>query len=240
MATPHISCTKGEIAKIVLLPGDPLRAKYMAEKFLDNYKLVSSVRNIYFYTGEYKGTKVTIGASGMGSASMGIYAYELFSVYDVDVIIRVGSTGSYIRELNTKDPVIVTRAYADGTGFSELMIGSKKHNAYPDKKLLKVLENSAGKMNVNLKEVSCHSTDVFYGLRSVEDTIKKTKCQVVDNECFALFTTAQRTKKHAGALLTVSENIVKSTSLTFQERQTEFSTMFEVVLNSLKEIERSI
>lgn len=115
MATSHISCTKGEIAKIVLLPGDPLRAKYMAEKFLDNYKLVSSVRNIYFYTGEYKGTKVTIGASGMGSASMGIYAYELFSVYDVDVIIRVGSTGSYIRELNTKDPVVVTRAYADGT-----------------------------------------------------------------------------------------------------------------------------
>lgn len=112
MPTPHLSCNKGEIAKIVLMPGDPLRAEYMAKKFLTNPKLVSSVRNIYFYTGEYKGKLVTIGASGMGVASMGIYAYELFTEYDVDVIIRLGSTGSYVDNLDIKQPVLVKRAYA--------------------------------------------------------------------------------------------------------------------------------
>ncbi|UUD35122.1 purine-nucleoside phosphorylase [Mycoplasmopsis caviae] len=233
MPTPHISAQKDEIAKIVLMPGDPLRAEYMAKKFLKNAKLVSSVRNILFYTGEYNGKLVTIGASGMGSASIGIYAYELYSVYDVDVIVRVGSTGSYIPELNVKEPVLVKRAYADGTGFVELMLGSKEQENYPDKEIFNKLKSTASKMNIDLKEISCHLSDVFYGLRSLEDTIRVTKCQTVDNECFALFATAQRCNKKAAALLSVSENIVTGASLSSDERLVEFSTMFLIALNAL-------
>ncbi|WP_129647298.1 purine-nucleoside phosphorylase [Mycoplasmopsis maculosa] len=234
MPTPHISCKKGEIAKIVLMPGDPLRAEYMAKNFLENPKLVSSVRNMYFFTGTYKGKEVTIGASGMGAASMGIYAYELFSFYDVDTIIRVGSTGSYIEELDAKQPVLVNRAYADGLGFIELMTGEKEHNSYPSKEILDELRKSAKNMNVNLVEVACHSTDVFYSLRPLEETIEKTNCQVVDNECFALFATAKRCNKKAAALLSVSENLITGANMTSDERLSEFSTMFEIALNSIK------
>ncbi|MGV2392450.1 UNVERIFIED_CONTAM: purine-nucleoside phosphorylase [Campylobacter lari] len=231
--TPHISCQKGEIAKTVLMPGDPLRAEYMAKKYLENPRLVSSVRNVYFYTGTYKGKEVTIGASGMGSASMGIYAYELFEFYDVDTIIRVGSTGSYIKELDAKQPVLVKRAYADGLGFVELMTGELDHNAYPSTKVFNALKESAAKMNVKLEEVSCHSTDVFYSLRPLEETLEKTQCQCVDNECFALFTTAKRCKKNAAALLSVSENLITGANMTSDERLLEFSTMFEIALNSI-------
>ncbi|WP_406617424.1 purine-nucleoside phosphorylase [Mycoplasmopsis adleri] len=236
MPTPHISCQKGEIAKIVLMPGDPLRAKYMANKFLTNVKLVSDVRNVYFFTGEYKGKKVSIGASGMGCASMGIYAYELFTEYDVDTIIRVGSTGSYVKELNIKQPVLVKRAYADGLGFVELMTGESTHEEYPDKKTMDVLKATAHNMNVSLKEVSCHSTDVFYSLRPLEETIKITKCQTVDNECFALFATAKRCNKKAAALLSVSENLITGASMTSDERLLEFSLMFEIALNSIDKL----
>lgn len=240
MPTPHLSCNKGEIAKIVLMPGNPLRAEYMAKKFLTNPKLVSSVRNIYFYTGEYKGKLVTIGASGMGVASMGIYAYELFTEYDVDVIIRLGSTGSYVDNLDIKQPVLVKRAYADGLGFVSLMTGEKTHNAYPDKEIVKLLKRSAKKKKINVLDVSCHTTDVFYSIRSLEETINKTKCQVVDNECFGLFTTAKRCNKKAAALLSVSENIVTGKSMTSDERLLEFSQMFEVALNALDNIYKYI
>lgn len=233
MSTPHISAQKNEIAKFVLLPGDPLRAQYMAKKFLTNPKLVSSVRNIYFYTGEYKGIPITIGASGMGAASMGIYAYELFTFYDVEKIIRVGSTGSYIEELKVKQPVLVNRAYADGFGFVELMLGIKTHELFPTHSLMSALGKKAQQMNINLKEVSCHTTDVFYGLRDIKKTREITQCQVVDNECFALFATAQRCNKQAAALLSVSENIITGESLSSDERLLEFSTMFEIALNTL-------
>ncbi|MBU4690322.1 purine nucleoside phosphorylase DeoD-type [Mycoplasma sp. ES3157-GEN-MYC] len=233
MPTPHISAQKGEIAKYVLMPGDPLRAEYMAKKFLKNPKLVSSVRNVLFYTGEYNGMQVTIGASGMGAASIGIYAYELYTVYGVEQIIRVGSTGSYIEELNVKQPVLVNRAYADGFGFVELMVGERTHEMFPTKSTMDSLIEAANDMGVELKQVSCHTTDVFYGLRSIEETKKVTQCQVVDNECFALFATALRCNKKAGALLSVSENIVTGASLSSDERLLEFSTMFEIALNSL-------
>jgi purine-nucleoside phosphorylase len=104
--TPHISAKRGELAKTVLMPGDPLRAKYIAEKFLNNYKLVSSVRNVLMYTGEYKGRKISICASGMGQPSIGIYSYELFKFYGVENIIRIGSCGSYEKDLKLYDVVL--------------------------------------------------------------------------------------------------------------------------------------
>ena len=115
MATPHIESNKEDIAKVVLMPGDPLRAKYIAETFLKDYKLVNTVRNMFAYTGTYKGHRVTVFASGMGNGSMGIYSYELFKFYDVDTIIRIGSAGAYTDKLNLYDIVLVDGSYSESS-----------------------------------------------------------------------------------------------------------------------------
>ncbi|UUD36801.1 purine-nucleoside phosphorylase [Mycoplasmopsis californica] len=232
MATPHIACEPGEIAKVVLMPGDPLRAELMAKKYLKDVKLVSAVRNIYFYTGYYNGKKITIGASGMGPTSIGIYAYELFNFYDVDTIVRLGSAGAYLEDLSVKTPVLVTSAVADGYGFVELMTGKRTLKNKPDAETLTLLKNSAKNMNVNLRNVCVHTTDVFYSIRPLEQTLKITKSDCVDNECFALFATAQRSNKKAAALLSISENLITHESMTSDERLKEFSLMFEIALNA--------
>ncbi|WP_027334191.1 purine-nucleoside phosphorylase [Mycoplasma elephantis] len=232
MATPHISCEPGDIAKIVLMPGDPLRAQLMAKKYLKDVKLVSSVRNIYFYTGFYNGKKITIGASGMGPTSIGIYAYELFNVYNVDTIVRLGSAGSYKENLKIKTPVLVTKAVADGYGFVKLMTGKEEIENEPSKDIVQLLNNSAKDMNINLSKVCVHTTDVFYSIRPLDETIRITKSDCVDNECFALFATAKRSNKKAGAILSISENLITHESMTSDERLNEFSTMFEIALNA--------
>ena len=112
--TPHISSKKEDIASIVLMPGDPLRAKYIAENFLENAKLVNSVRNIFAYTGNYKNKRITVFASGMGMPSIGIYSYELYKFYDVDIIIRIGSCGAYSEDLNLFDTILVEKSYTEG------------------------------------------------------------------------------------------------------------------------------
>jgi purine-nucleoside phosphorylase len=122
--TEHIEAKKEEIAKTVIMPGDPLRAKMIASKYLDNYKLVNSVRNIYAYTGEYKGKKVTIMASGMGMPSIGIYSYELYKFYDVDNIIRIGTCGAYKSNVKIYDTILVDDVYSDSS-FAFLQNGSK-------------------------------------------------------------------------------------------------------------------
>ena len=115
MSTPHNEANLGDIAKTVIMPGDPLRAKHIAEKFLDNYKLVNQVRNIYAYTGEYKGKEITVMASGMGMPSMGIYSFELFRFYDVENIIRIGSCGAYVPDLNLFDIVLSKSVFTEST-----------------------------------------------------------------------------------------------------------------------------
>ena len=112
----HNEAKNGEIAKVVLMPGDPLRAKYIAENFLEDYKLVNQVRNIFAYTGKYKGQEITVMASGMGMPSMGIYCYELYKFYDVETIIRIGSCGSYVEEINLLDTILVEESYTTGIG----------------------------------------------------------------------------------------------------------------------------
>ena len=120
--TPHINAQKGKIAKVVLMPGDPLRAQYFAKTFLENAKLVNTVRNMLMYTGTYKGKEVTIAGSGMGQASMGIYSYELFHYYEVETIIRIGTTGAYVPELKPYDLVLVTESYSDSTSYAQAML----------------------------------------------------------------------------------------------------------------------
>ena len=140
--TPHIEAKKDEIAKIVLMPGDPLRAKFIADKYLDNVVQVNGIRNMLMFTGEYQGKKVSICGSGMGVPSIGIYSYELFKFYDVDTIIRVGSSGAYVKELNLYDVVMATEAYSDSTTFPKLVIGEDTHVTYASKLLNEKLEKS--------------------------------------------------------------------------------------------------
>ena len=161
MATPHNEANINEIAKTVLMPGDPLRAKYIAETYLDDYKLVNKVRNIYAYTGKYKGKEVTIMASGMGMPSMGIYSYELFKFYDVDNIIRIGTAGAYTKDLNLYDVVLVEGSYSESS-FAKAQNGCLDNILYSNKELNKKIEDTAEKLNINVTKSIIHSSDIFY------------------------------------------------------------------------------
>ncbi len=231
--TPHIEAKKGEIAKIVLMPGDPLRAKFMADRYLENVKQVNGVRNMLMYTGTYKGKEVSICGSGMGVPSIGIYSYELFKFYDVDTIIRVGSTGAYSEDLKLYDVVLVTQAYSDSTAFSELVLNESSHLAYPTKQTNEKLLKSAKALNIKLHECTTHSTDVFYATRSLEKTIEITQAKCVEMESTGLFINAKATGKNAACLLSVSDHLVTNEQTTAEQRQTTFDDMIKVALESL-------
>ena len=223
MPTPHNQAEKGQIAKKVLMPGDPLRAKFIAETFLENPKLVNSVRNIYAYTGTYKGERVTVMASGMGMGSMGIYSYELFSMYDVDQIIRIGSAGAYVANLALKDVVLADSVWSESTF-------ARTQNGY-DKDI--VLPNQELKIPVTLARV--HSSDVFYCEKNVDDykeINRKHQCACVDMESFALFHNANVLGKKAACLLTISDSFPLGQKATAEERQTAFTDMMKVALEA--------
>lgn len=228
--TPHISAKKGEIAKTVLMPGDPLRAKFIAENFLTDVKRVSAVRNMLMYTGKYNGKEISVAGSGMGQPSIGIYSYELFKFYDVDNIIRIGSAGAYIKELNLYDVVLVDEAYSDSTSFTKLVTGEEKHVSYPSKDLTDKIANIAEKQDIKITRGRVHSSDVFYGIRTLEDTIKDTKSICVEMESSALFSNAKATGKNAACLLTISDNLVTKKVTSSDERQNTFVTMMKMAL----------
>jgi purine-nucleoside phosphorylase len=231
--TPHIEAKNGEIAKTVLMPGDPLRAKYIAENFLDNVKQVNSVRNMLMFTGTYKGKEVSICGSGMGIPSIGIYSYELFKFYGVDTIIRVGSSGAYSEHLKLYDVVLATEAYSDSTSFSKLVIGEDVHVTYASKEINDRLKASADKLNINLFEERVHSSDVFYAIRPLEETVETTQASCVEMESTALFTNAKATGKSAACLLSISDHLVTKEETTAKQRETTFSDMIKVALESL-------
>lgn len=233
--TPHINAKKGEIAKTVIMPGDPLRAKNIAETFLDpGYKLVNSVRNMFMYTGTYKGKQITIAGSGMGCPSIGIYSYELFNFYDVDRIIRIGSAGSYIEELGLYEVVLATEAYADSDSFRKLALGKDGNIAYPAETLNKEIESIASDLGHKLTKGRVHSSDVFYSVVPLEERIKETQAVCVEMESYALFTNAEKAGKEAACLLTISDNLITKEETSSQERQTAFVKMVEIALNLAK------
>ncbi|WP_027334119.1 purine-nucleoside phosphorylase [Mycoplasma elephantis] len=228
--TPHINAKPGSIAKTVLMPGDPLRAKYIAETYLKNVELVSSVRNVLMYTGEYNGKKISVAASGMGCPSIGIYSYELFKFYDVDNIIRIGSAGSYIKNLDLYTTVLATESYSDSSAFSELVLGETTNIAKPSESLNKKLRESAKKLNIKLVEGRIHSSEVFYASRPLEETIKITKSLAVEMESYALFINAKKLNKNAACLLTISDNLITHKETTPLERQNSFNDMMKIAL----------
>ena len=233
--TPHIQAKKGEIAKTVLMPGDPLRAKFIAEKFLDNVKQVNSVRNMFMYTGTYKGKEVTIAGSGMGQPSIGIYSFELFKFYDVDNIIRIGSAGAYKKELELYDIVLANEAQSDSTIFSENLLLEKTHIAKPSKELNEKIENSAKKQGIKINKGRIHSSDIFYSSIPLEQRIKTTQADCVEMESYALFTNAKALNKNAACLVTISDNLITKKETTPQEREQKFLKMVEVALGILED-----
>lgn len=231
--TPHINAKKGEIAKTVLMPGDPLRAKFIAEKFLENPVLVNTVRNMFMYTGTYKGKEVTIAGSGMGQPSIGIYSYELFNFYDVDNIIRIGSAGSYQKELGIYEVVLANDAYSDSTTFAKAVLGQETHVMEPSLDLNQKLIASAQQQGIKLNQGRVHSSDVFYTSIPLETIIKTTGAMCVEMESYALFANAKKLNKNAACLLTISDNLITHEETTAQEREQKFMKMVEVALGIL-------
>ena len=232
--TPHNEAKKEDIAKTVLMPGDPLRAKFIAETFLEDYKLVNTVRNIFAYTGTYKGKKVTVMASGMGMPSIGIYSYELFKFYDVDTIIRIGSAGAYTDELNLYDVVLVDGSYSEST-FAKTQAGEERNILYGNKEINEHIKEVAKRMNIDLHFHNIHSSDVFYKENdNFRELFDKYGCYAVEMESFALFHNANVLGKKAACLLTISDNLVTHAETTSEERQNSFKQMLELALESVE------
>ncbi len=222
----HNEAKKGEIAKVVLMPGDPLRAKYIAENFLEDPKLVNQTRNVLAYTGTYQGKEISVMASGMGMPSMGIYSYELYQFYDVDTIIRIGSCGSYVPDLNLLDLVLVNESFTFGN-FAENMTGEKCDTVESSREINQLIEKTAN--------VAC--TEVFDAyMTNPENYVKKLpkekEITCSEMEAFALLYTAKVLKKRAACLLTVVDSNCKKQTLTSEEREKSLNTMIQLALES--------
>lgn len=232
MATPHNNAEKTDIAKSVLMPGDPLRSKFIAENFLENPKLVNNVRGVQGYTGAWKGKPVTVMASGMGMPSIGIYSYELFKFYDVENIIRVGSAGAYVPELKLFDVVLSTGAYSEST-YAKEQCGYLEDTTYPSESLNQKLKNAAKENNIEVHEGLIHSSDVFY--RESKDylnTIHEKNCLAVEMESFALFSNAKVLGKNAACILTISDSFVSPEETTPEQREKSFTEMMKIALDA--------
>lgn len=230
--TPHIEAKKEEIAKIVLMPGDPMRAKFIAEAYLENYTLVNQVRGIYAYTGFYKGKRITVMASGMGMPSMGIYSYELYKFYDVDTIIRIGSAGSYTKELNLFDVLLVQKAYSESS-YAKVQNGCMEECLTSSIPLNKTIEETAKEIGQKLYIGTVHSSDVFYKEKNAYELLqKKYGCMAVEMESFALFHNANLLGKEATCLLTISDSFVTKEETTSKERETAFTSMVFLALEA--------
>ena len=239
MSTPHNSAQKGQIAKTVLMPGDPLRAKFIAENFLEDAVLFNEVRGMLGYTGKYKGKDVSVMGSGMGQPSIGIYSYELFTEYDVENIIRVGSCGAYDEKLDLFDVLLITDAYSDTT-YAKMQSGydQKVLEASPD--LTAKLRESAKALEIPVFEGRTYSSDVFYyedtpeGERPLWQILhQEHDCLCVEMESFALFHNAKITGKQGACLLTVSDTIYQFKETTAEQREKSFTNMMEIALGIL-------
>ena len=230
--TPHNGAQKGEIAKTVLMPGDPMRAKFIAETYLQNAKLVNQVRGMYAYTGTYQGKEITVMASGMGMPSIGIYAYELYQFYDVEHIIRVGSAGSYDENLHVYDILLVENSYSDSS-FAKVQNHSTYDVVSSSELLNQVIINTAKEKNQKITIGTAYSTDVFYRQENTTEKVKEHHCLACEMESFALFHTAKMLHKQATCILTISDHFVTGEETTAQERETGFQKMMELALDSV-------
>ena len=236
MSTPHNEAKIGEIAKTVIMPGDPLRAKYIAENFLEDYKLVNSVRGIYAYTGKYKGKEITIMASGMGMPSMGIYCYELYKVYEVENIIRIGSCGAYKPELKLFDIVLSENVFSE-SNFALTLNNEDCHIATADSTLNNIIIDTSKEINLNIFTGNTLCTDApdFYMV-----DVNQFMTRVPNNfnpisaemEAFALFYVAKFFNKKSACLMSVVDSPYIKQIATAEERQTGLNNMITLALES--------
>jgi len=232
MPTVHIEAQKEDIAKTVLMPGDPKRAEHIAKNYLKKAKLVNLVRGITAYTGYYKDKLITIFPSGMGNPSMGIYSYELFNFYDVDNIIRIGSCGAYDENLKLKDIILVNNSLSDST--YALVQNKYKYNKIESSTMLNsVIEKTANENNINIVKGDIYCSDVFYEQEgNYIDKKNKYKVLGVEMETFALFHNAKVLKKQASCILTVSDSFCFKGELTSEEREKNLDQMITLALDS--------
>lgn len=235
MSTPHNRAQNGDFAPTVLMPGDPLRAKFIADTFLENPRLVTDVRGMLGYTGIYQGHPVSVMGSGMGMPSIGIYSYELYTQYGVENIIRIGSAGSYTEKARLFDVVLATGAYSESS-YARTQSGDPDDIQLPNAELNDALRASAAAQNIPLIEGVIHSSDVFYREPFDEkplywERLRDEKgCVAVEMESFALFHNAKVLGKRAACLLTISDSFVSPEITTPEQRQTSFTAMMKVAL----------
>ncbi len=233
--TAHIESNKEDIAEVVLMPGDPLRAKYIAENFLENYKIVNKVRNMFFYTGYYKNKKVTIASSGMGIPSIGIYAYELYKYYDVKKIIRIGTCGTMNKDINLLDIILATSSYSLST--FPLLFDKDTENEYQSTNSLnEKIKDQALKNKISLKCGKIITSDVFDPYVDEEKFISNFPNEnflASEMEAFCLFYLAKKLNKEATCLLTVVDSKYQKRGLTSEEREKSLNDMIKLTLDSL-------
>lgn len=227
--TPHIEAKAGDFAKTVLMPGDPLRAKFIAENFIDDAKLINNVRGIQGYTGSYKGKPVSVMASGMGMPSIGIYSYELFNFYDVENIIRVGTAGVVAPELKVRDIVIGMGACTNSNYADQFKLPGT-FAPICSYKLMKAAIEAAEKMGIEPKIGNLYSSDAFYDESKGLSQWQKMGVLATEMEAAALYMNAARAGKNALAICTISDNPFTGEATTSEERQKTFTAMMKIAL----------
>ena len=235
MATAHNKANQNDIADIVIMSGDPLRIKRIKDKYLEDAILVNDIRNIYAYTGTYKGKRITLMAHGMGIPSMGIYAYELFKFYNVKKIIRLGSCGAYSEDLNLLDIIMVDKSYTE-SNFSYELNNEKVNVSSSSEELNKMLLDSANKLGIKLNIGNVMSTDCFdWYVKDINVLLSRLPKDVIaaEMESFALFYLAKMFNGEASCLLTVVDSHYKKEELTGEERESKLDKMALVALESI-------
>ncbi len=231
MPTPHIESNPNDIAKIVIMPGDPKRAEYIARKYLKNAKLVNSIRGMTAYTGYYEEKEITVFPSGMGIPSMGIYAYELFNNYNVESIIRIGTIGAYNPNLKLGDIILAKRAYSD-SNFAKIQTDYEKNYLDSDEELNKLIEETSNENNCNIIKGNIFTSDVFYEKKDYKQKVIDYEVLGVEMETFGLLQTAKISNKKATSILTVVNSFSYTEELTSEEREKKLDKMITLALKT--------
>ena len=227
--TPHISAKPGDFAETVLMPGDPLRSKFIAETFLEDAVLVNNVRGVQGYTGTYKGKRVSVMASGMGMPSIGIYSYELFNFYGVKNIIRVGTAGVIRPDLKVRD-IVIGQGACTNSSFGNQFNLPGTYAPICSYELLRKAVDAAENMGVNAVVGNLYSSDCFYDDSMRLSDWQKMGVLAVEMEAAALYMNAARAGKNALAICTISDNPFTGEETTAEERQMSFTKMMEIAL----------
>jgi purine-nucleoside phosphorylase len=236
MEPVHLVTNKENIADIVLLPGDPLRAKYIADNFLENAELVNTIRNMYAFTGTYKGKRITVMGSGMGMPSMGIYAYELYHFYNVSKIIRIGTSGAYSNNVHVGDVVLSTAAYTP-SNFAYSYSNEQIHIEKASEGLNNTIKETAKELNIDILTGPTITNDVFDVYVNIEHLKNNNPLNdellAKEMEAFALFHIARKENKDASALISVVDSDFEDAIITPEDRETKLNNMIKLALESI-------